>query len=74
MKKMLIVLVLLLMIPSIVFAQGFYHEFTLELDGTWELNQEVVMPNQRNNIVLVGVGKALMKSVLRESPTWWDLF
>ena len=74
MKRIILIALMILMIATPAMAQGFYHEFTMELDGEWDLNQRVEMPNQSSEIILVGVGKAKMKSILRESPTWWDLF
>ena len=74
MRNVVIVILLVLILATTVYAEGFQHELTITLDGDWDLQQRVNTPNSNSEIILVGVGKAEIVSVLTESPNWWDLF
>ena len=84
MKRWLLVVLIVLMLASPVFAQSqtYFHEVTIKLDGEWDLDTSFEVqgseasPSFRSGVTLVGVGKAMIHALTKaqSTPSWWDLF
>ncbi len=72
--RIFLIALIIMALAAPVAAQGYSHEFTLELDGEWEITSNFAAPEVFSTTSLKGVGKAKMKSVTKSAPVWWDLF
>ena len=79
MKRIILVVVLILMIATPVMANSYYHEMTVQLDGEWKLETNIVMPEVSSGLTLEGIGSAYIHNVLiahdsSDLANWWKLF
>ena len=79
MKRILMIVMLIMLIATPAMANSYYHEITVELDGEWTLQNDVVMPEVSSGITLAGKGSARIHSVLiaydsDDISNWWKLF
>ncbi len=79
MRRMFIcslIAVMLLSIPCSVFAQNYYHEMSIVVEGDYTLTTNLAIPDVVQQIDVAGTGRVMIDTKLKkfDSSSWWDLF